>query len=189
MKCERCGKEDAKVKFTRIDKGGGVMQVWLCQPCAAELSPYQKQILQNMNPVDMLLKELMKAQKSGSGAAVAPESTRTVSVEPCPSCGLEYTDYKKTSMLGCPDCYEAFAEHLEADLRRLHRGATRHAGNPDASNEELVRLQRDLRDAREELKSALEFEDYERAAFLRDEIASLEQRLQPRERQPDSAKS
>jgi protein arginine kinase activator len=171
MKCERCGKHDAAIKLTRIEKTGHAVQILLCAACAAETSPFQKNILQKQASFDLLLKELLKQQGAG------PEEEFEGEVPACTSCGLEFTAYRKTFMLGCPDCYDSFAEMLEADLQRLHR-ATRHLGEaPGGSGETLV-LHEQIRNCREELKSAVEFEDYERAAFLRDEITRLEQKIQ-----------
>ncbi len=95
----------------------------------------------------------------------------------CPSCGLDYNDYRRTLMLGCPDCYESFSDLLEKDLTRFHR-ATRHTDSEDHKPSELASLQDRLREARSELKSTLEIEDYDRAAFLRDEIETLENRME-----------
>ncbi|MCB2153886.1 UvrB/UvrC motif-containing protein [bacterium] len=173
MKCERCGKDEAHIKLTRIENGQ-VFQIHLCQSCAAEASPYQKKILQKQASIDLLLQELLKSQKVKiAGNAVEGEEAARVDVGPCPSCGLEYSTYRTTFMLGCPDCYDTFADELEEDLRKIHR-ATRHVGDGPSPDAELVDIQRRLEEMRDELHDAIEYEDFERAAFLRDEIAKLE---------------
>ncbi|MBI5153821.1 UvrB/UvrC motif-containing protein [Candidatus Poribacteria bacterium] len=187
MKCERCGKDEAVIKLTRIERGGEVLQVVLCQSCAAEASPYQKKILQKSAgaSLDMLLKELLKQQKGQAGAPVDDSDAR--GVPPCSSCGLEYAAYRKTYMLGCPGCYEHFAEQLESDLHRVHR-ATRHIGDGPRQSEELVELQERLEEMRAELKEAIEDEDFERAAFLRDEIGRIEKSVLVRSAAPAEAR-
>jgi len=179
MKCERCGKEDAVIKMTRIERSGQVLTICLCQPCAAEASPHQKKVAQKPSSIEELLKELLKSQKgSGAGAVVpADEEAQRLLVPPCPSCGLDFGIYKSTFMLGCPDCYEAFATYLEPDLKRLHRGATSHSGEKGTVDSELGLMQRQLEDMRQEQRQAVEYEDFERAAFLRDEIGALEKRI------------
>jgi protein arginine kinase activator len=171
MKCERCGKHSAAVKLTRIEKTGQAVQILLCQVCAAEVSPFQKNILQKQASFDLLLKELVKQQQQAD-----PAEEFGGEVPTCHTCGLDFTAYRKTFMLGCPDCYESFEEWLEPDLRRLHRAA-RHIGAAPGGSAALAALNEQIRTCREELKSAVEFEDYERAAFLRDEIARLEQEI------------
>lgn len=173
MKCERCGKDEAHIKLTRIENGQ-VFQIHLCQSCAAEASPYQKKILQKQATIDMLLQELLKSQKvKVAGGAIEGEEAARIDVGPCPSCGLEFASYRTTFMLGCPDCYDTFAEVLEEDLRKVHR-ATRHVGAGPTQDPGLVDVQRRLEEMRDELRDAIEYEDFERAAFLRDEIARIE---------------
>ena len=185
MKCEKCGKDEAHIKLTRIE-GGQVFQIHLCQSCAAEASPYQKKILQKQASIDTLLQELLKHQKvTLAGGAAEGEEAARIEVGPCPSCGLEYASYRSTFMLGCPDCYDTFAEVLEADLRKIHR-ATRHVGAGPNQDSELVDIQRRLEEMRDELRDAIEYEDFERAAFLRDEITKLEK--QPIGKKPPQEK-
>lgn len=179
MKCERCGKDDAVVKLTRIERTGSTHQICLCQVCAAEASPYQKKILQKKSSMDDILKELLKQQKLPATAAptdTAEEAARVPATAPCPHCGLEYASYRSTMMLGCPDCYEAFAEQLEPELQRYHRAAAHSAPGSEGPGM-LADLQERLGVARSELKSAVEYEDYERAAFLRDEISRMEKQI------------
>jgi len=171
MKCERCGKSDAAVKLTRVEKTGQAMQILLCQSCAAEHSPYQEKIIQKHASDFLLLKELLKQQ------AESPEEEFGGEIPTCGSCGLEFTTYRKSFMLGCAECYDSFEEWLEPDLKRLHR-ATRHIGEAPGGSGDLAMINDQIRSCREELKSAVEFEDFDRAAFLRDEIARLEQELQ-----------
>lgn len=183
MRCEQCGKAEAVVKITRLESGAAPYQICLCQTCAADASPYQKKILEKQSTYDFLLQKLLKQQQesrdeseaaapASAGGALREEETPMT----CPSCGLDYARYKATLMLGCPDCYESFSELLERDLFRFHR-ATRHGQEAETGPTELADLQDRLRDAKSELKSALELEDFERAAFLRDEVAGIEKRL------------
>ncbi len=179
MRCEQCGKADAVVRITRIESGAAPYQLCLCQSCAAKASPHQKKLLEKQSTYDVLLQKLMKHQAVGefeAGGSVA-EVAEEESPLTCPSCGLNFGDYQRTLMLGCPDCYESFSDVLEKDLTRFHR-ATRHTGSEEHKPSELANLQDRLRDARSELKSALEIEDYERAAFLRDEISNIESRME-----------
>lgn len=185
MKCERCGKDDAVVKITRIEPNGRAHQVCLCQPCAAEASPHQKKAMEKQVSVDMLLKQLLTQQKM---QLVEEESAQRVSADPCPSCGLDFAVYKATYMLGCPDCYEAFSEALEEDLERFHRAKT-HVGTEAPMKSDFAVVQERLQAMRDELKSAIEYEDFDRAAYLRDEIARLEKELQQPQTSPTQEKS
>lgn len=121
---------------------------------------------------------------SGQGDAVAEfleqltrgdeGSEEGAATVPCSFCGLSLDRFRETGRLGCPHCYTAFEPGLRRLLNRIH-GAARHAGKvylpPDPAAAE-----RDLRldDLRRRLRSAVETEDFERAAMLRDQIRELE---------------
>jgi protein arginine kinase activator len=175
MKCEKCGQDDAMVKITRIERGGSPYQVHLCQTCAAEASPFQKKMQASQLPIEKFFKELLK----GQGGAVMPEqeeAQKALSGPTCPTCNLSFSAYRATYMLGCPDCYEAFGAALAADIERVQR-ATRHVESSPPSRSLAAELQERLQAMRSELASAIEYEDFERAAFLRDEIVRTERAL------------
>ena len=83
-------------------------------------------------------------------------------------------DFKKTGRLGCSHCYVAFEPHLKSLLRRLH-GGTQHVGKvylpPDPSSADR---QERLAGLKRKLDRAVESEDFERAAQIRDMIRTLE---------------
>ncbi|MEO0482096.1 MAG: UvrB/UvrC motif-containing protein [Planctomycetota bacterium] len=104
----------------------------------------------------------------------------------CPRCGLTFAAFKRSGLLGCPECYKTFEKQLTPLLERAHEGGARHTGKAPAR---ALRLSRDrgqgiedvLGDAREraerirglrrQMAAAVEGEQFERAARLRDEIA------------------
>ena len=92
----------------------------------------------------------------------------------CPRCGFSQADFKKSGRLGCPECYQTFAEGLAGLLKTMHKG-TRHVGKAP----EALRQTRDLRTSssvKKKLARPMEAEDYEQAAKLRDEIKALQRR-------------
>ncbi|MBK8230405.1 MAG: UvrB/UvrC motif-containing protein [Candidatus Eisenbacteria bacterium] len=102
-----------------------------------------------------------------------PESATKVGMVQCERCGLRFSQFARTGRLGCSDCYTAFASQLPQVLRRVH-GAVRHKGRTpeavgpgDPGRQALDRLRLDL-------SRAIEREDFETAARLRDEIRALE---------------
>ena len=93
---------------------------------------------------------------------------------PCSRCGLTFDNFKESGRLGCPRCYTSFESGLRRLLNRIH-GATRHVGKvylpPDPAAADLSRR---LDGLRRRLRRAVETEDFERAAVLRDEIIAIE---------------
>ncbi len=45
----------------------------------------------------------------------------------CKKCGTKLSDFYKTSMLGCENCYRTFFDELQPVLTKLH-GKTEHIG-------------------------------------------------------------
>src|SRR5438552_10196764 len=91
----------------------------------------------------------------------------------CPRCGLLYSAFKETGRLGCAECYAAFQFQLRPLLRRIH-GDTRHRGKSPARGAGVMTSTRQIQRLHDELQRAVEREDFEKAASLRDEIRRLE---------------
>ena len=105
----------------------------------------------------------------GKGAEQLP-AARTG--DTCPRCGATLQDFRETGRLGCADCYRTFETPLRDLLRRVH-GSTHHMGEryaerePQAAREQASEL-------REQLRLAVETENFELAAELRDRIRVVE---------------
>ena len=94
--------------------------------------------------------------------------------EACPYCGTTPEDFRRTGRLGCSQCWAHFEEQLRALLRRIH-GSTQHVGKlylGDASEDEDREAR--LNQLKRRLQRAVEVEDFETAADLRDQIHDLE---------------
>ncbi|HVU08500.1 MAG TPA: UvrB/UvrC motif-containing protein [Verrucomicrobiae bacterium] len=90
----------------------------------------------------------------------------------CPRCGFTQTDFKKSGRFGCPECYLTFAEGLGGHLKAMHKG-TRHIGKTP----EALRVSREnsdrLKTLQKKLAKAVESENFEEAANVRDEIKQM----------------
>lgn len=160
MKCDKCDKQ-AVVHEVVIQKGVK-QEVHLCSEHAAE-SGYVIQS-QVTGPINQLLGQFMV---SHAGKAGQPRKT-------CPSCGLTLGQFRKSGVLGCPDCYEAFEEQLDPIIQRAHAGATHHIGKSPNRAGDAVDRQMELRRLMRELDQAVAAEAYERAAEIRDRLMNLE---------------
>ena len=90
----------------------------------------------------------------------------------CPSCGLTPADFKESGRLGCPSCYEVYAEKLEPLYRKLHKGAS-HLGKSPKGQKRQVTFE-ELDALRKRMEEHVSREEYELAAVVRDQIKSLE---------------
>ena len=162
MLCDNCGENEAVIHLTQIvDNQMGTFH--LCEACAAEKGLEPEPEAGNF-PLTDFLAQMSQEQPSSEESG----STR------CDYCGLTLDDFKKIGRLGCPHCYVTFDAHLRGLFRRLH-GGTQHVGKvylpPDSTaaerSEQLNRLRR-------KLQSAVDREEFEQAAKLRDQIHELE---------------
>ena len=167
--CERCGIRPAAVHKVRIENGVRT-ELHLCEPCARETGEWPEPGMASL--WGSAFGELMKSffDLPGTELPVTEQPARLR--QRCPNCGLSWADFKRLGQLGCGRCYETFEQDLMPVLKRLH-GATEHTGKHPGQHGEAAR-RRALQRLREELRAAVEAEQYERAAQLRDQIRSLE---------------
>jgi len=90
----------------------------------------------------------------------------------CSNCGLSYADFKKRGRLGCEECYTAFESKLTGLIKRIH-GTTLHTGKIPSVNPQPLTREIEMRKLRERLKQAIDREEYEEAARIRDEMKRL----------------
>ena len=96
----------------------------------------------------------------------------------CPKCGLSFREFRQKGLLGCPHDYEAFRSLLSPLIERAHEGGAQHVGKVPRTAEATVQKQAGLVRLRQELEEAVQQENYERAAKVRDELSALEAKSQ-----------
>jgi protein arginine kinase activator len=91
----------------------------------------------------------------------------------CPECGFTLDQFRKEGVLGCPGDYEVFKDSLEPLLEKAHSGKTRHVGKLPSKMpaDEVSKVK--IANMKQDLQRAVETEDYETAARLRDQINQL----------------
>jgi protein arginine kinase activator len=161
MQCDICGKKKATVHLTEI-VDDQMTEMHLCEDCARERSV---QMEQQFGLADLL------AGLADFGKQV--KDYEQVQLK-CSKCGMSYDDFKKFGRLGCGDCYSAFEENLASLLKKIH-GSNHHLGKtPQSLTSAGKQKIETLRDLKGQLQQAIQSEDFERAADLRDKIRILE---------------
>jgi protein arginine kinase activator len=162
MLCDSCKERDAVVHLTQIQEGA-VTQLHLCEKCAAE-----KGVETTIAVPKTPLGEFLQAVQQQSPAARGEDSST------CTFCGATARDFRSTGRLGCARCYATFERSLRELLRRLH-GSSRHSGRAyQPPHEEVLERSSTLGELRERLRRAVETEQFELAAEIRDRIRVLE---------------
>jgi protein arginine kinase activator len=176
--CMKCEKHPATVKLTRIVNGEASV-LHLCQECAAEISPYQKSMQMNLS---QLLASILQGGKEKTEEEQPAEAVLKMQ---CGTCGQSFQRYKKTLFLGCPDCYVSFGKPMVAELRKFH-GSTQHRGKVPARQRWVIERRRTIEELRQRMNQAIEREEFETAAKLRDEIRQLTENTPSAEDSVDS---
>lgn len=148
---------------------GKITEMALCEECAKARGLFDPQSLtfaekffpqELQRQMDKIVRQLVQGDKDDKSQ---PASEGCDVITACPVCHFTLEDYRRTNRLGCPDCYTFLATEIGAP--KLEAG-----GDEPAAQEQL---QRSTQALEAELQQAVEREDYERAAELRDEIKAL----------------
>jgi len=168
MLCEECGINEATVHIQAIAPDGTTSSRALCQSCMEKF----KASKMGMGALDIsgILGALM-GKIAAKGSELAEKTNDKYDGE-CESCGTKYAAFRKSGVLGCPQCYKAFRERVEENLIRLNGTALYVEGAENTQRTESASMK--VRRLKDEMKRAIETEEFETAARLRDEIKQLQ---------------
>ena len=164
MLCQNCGKYEATTHVKRIVNGESA-EAHLCSDCAKALG-YNDVFGGFGNTFGDLLGSFFGEPQ------VSAISSRTIR---CEKCGNTFNDIVNSGKIGCADCYTTFYDKLLPNLQRIH-GKTRHEGkNPTIIKAEVTNSANQIEDLEEQLRIAIERQNFEKAAQLRDKINELKE--------------
>lgn len=158
MMCDKCGKNLATTHIKTVINGQ-VEEHNLCAYCAAK---------GGYNSFGTLSLSNMLASMFGDSI-----ENGTSTKERCKCCGCSFSDIVESGRVGCGECYETFRNELMPSLNRLH-GKVKHVGSLPEAVVKVQTNEEKIEKLRESLKSAIEKEEFEQAAKIRDEIKKLE---------------
>ncbi len=90
----------------------------------------------------------------------------------CPLCKHKLSQVLKTGKFGCSECYDAFGAYTKQILSSI-QPATVHKGKISDAASEQVKIKKEIEKLNIELKDAIEKQEFEKAATLRDKIKEL----------------
>lgn len=164
MLCTDCNERTATVHLTQIVNGEKV-EMHLCFQCA------------NRRGVQVWVLP-MYPQVQVPPKTVPPQAPVTAGVDnrACKDCGYPWRDFVNTGFLGCTRCYSSFADLLSQVIAKNY-GNAKHQGKIPVRGAGPLKIRREIASLRSALEKAIQQEDFERAAELRDQIRSLEQQV------------
>lgn len=178
MLCEMCGKAPATF-FFRQTKNGHTIEKNLCADCAkkqglaSEFLPFGAGSDANDDFFGNLFGSFLE------------EKPKIVETETCPKCGMTLSELFHNGKVGCDRCYTVFRSALMPTISKIH-GNVKHCGSRPSKVEEADGAEASdapkreptadekINALREQLKIAVEKQEYEDAAVLRDKIRMFE---------------
>lgn len=154
--------KEAVIHIRQIQKES-VHELHICEECAQEKGLVREE--ESELPITNLLSGLIDGKEAPGSAEPG--------VGACPRCGMKLSDFRKTGKLGCAECFRAFKADLRSILSQM-AARPRHAGKLPPSLSGSADAPPDGAGLRAELKAAVDDEDYEKAAELRDRLRELE---------------
>lgn len=155
MKCENCGEREAVVHVTKIFNNEK-QEYNLCESCAHKVNAFKEDYSFDFH-------------KFFSGLLESPFTPQVRGELKCPLCHMTYSTFKKHGKVGCDQCYNTFVEYLSPLIRRIH-GGDHHTGKIPNNAERDIKLRKEIEELKNRLKEAIEREEYELAAKIRDEL-------------------
>ena len=165
MQCQICDKNNATIHLTEITDGTRT-EMHICEHCAAE----QGIAVKSHIPINELLSSLLAVQPADDELSGPSESAPGK----CPNCGFTLDQFRKEGLLGCPHDYEIFEKSLRPLIEKAHNGKTTHCGKLPSKTPQDTKKQIKILSLRQQLETAVQNEDYELAAKLRDKINKSE---------------
>ncbi len=181
IKCHNCGKDaDGSLKITQV-RGSQKTVLTLCRECASAMGFH--------NPLDQNPFPLAKILGSIVDQSLAPLDDDSENSS-CQQCGMTFAEFSQQGRFGCGACYEVFRPRLEVILRKIHGNSIHRGKLPNSEDNGVISVQEQER-LESEYQRAIESEEFERAADLRDRLreirAQVKEALENEKRSEDSS--
>lgn len=167
MNCERCNENPANVRLTQVINNIKT-ELNVCEKCAAEMQQQTWGFGSEYN--------LQKFLSGLMGHEPMTNISKRKSIS-CPQCGMRDIQLAKGGLVGCAHCYDTFKNQVLPLIKRIH-GTMQHVGKVPERSGGKAKINKKIRDLQTKMRSAIENEEFEEAATLRDEIRALEEQLQ-----------
>jgi len=173
MRCEKCKKNAATVHMQQ-SINGMKKDIYLCDGCSGEIE------------MSLLLENIFHGIFSKAHANSNIKS-QTAAQPKCSNCGVTFDELKKDGILGCAVCYTSFNNILEPLLMNAHV-STSHEGKLPKRTGIHIKRERQVHKLRAHMQQAVEAEDFDRAAFIRDQIRRLDEQPEHVDNENESEK-
>lgn len=172
MLCDKCKKREAKVYYAEI-VGGKKKEQHLCEECAAEHTSFH--LASSMVNKDLSLGNLLSSilENYYQNTTDSKQGEKQIV---CDNCGMTYEEFTQGGKFGCAHCYESFRKQLGTCIKKI-QGYDTHIGKAPkgfvSKTDKIVSELTEIEKLSIKLQQAIEKEEFEEAAKLRDSIRAL----------------
>ncbi len=163
MLCTNCNKNNAQFHYKQII-GNKKTEHHLCTSCAQSLGFLNK--TDGIFDIGSILNDFI---------SVPNKSSMSKTSHSCKVCGTTYDEFRRSGLLGCDRCYDAFSGIIETSLSQIQPSTT-HKGTLGGEAGKRIERENEITSLKDELKKAIIDERYEDAALIRDKIKKLEEK-------------
>lgn len=167
MLCEECGKNQATVHMKKIINNHAT-EFHLCEECAKKNNSFG---FDTSFSIQNMLAGLIDSSYDG------PMKIEHIKATTCDNCGLTYGKFRQIGKFGCSNCYDSFRGKLAPLFKKIH-GHDSHVGKIPKKVGKNVSTKKKIDKLKIELDLAVSKEEFEEAAQIRDEINSLQAKLE-----------
>ncbi len=160
MLCQKCNKNEATTHIRTI-VNAQIKEYNLCPHCAKK------------EGYTSLMSNSMLDFNSFFGDFFNMSLPQKIENTTCDFCGNSFSDIAQSGKVGCAECYTVFYEQLKPSINKMH-GESKHAGKIPTGIDKEIKIFSDIESLKTQLKQAIEEQEFEKAAILRDEIKKLE---------------
>ena len=176
MICSKCGKNNAEFYYKQTINGK-TQEYALCSSCAEELKKTGELNIKLPFLFDDYGVGFNNSALYGIndilGFPFSAKKKQLAEKKKCTLCASTFDDLVKSGKVGCAKCYEVFSDELQKCIENIH-GKSKYMGkrtrkqslNVDTPKDEVSALEK-------ELKLAIESQEFEKAAVLRDKIREI----------------
>lgn len=176
MICDFCKSNEASIHLIKVTNNN-VEKINLCMDCIKNYSFFSTEDF--FNDLTKILSKFFEIDIKISNKDDSDKLFESVSVDDnkkCSFCSIDLNTIKSIGRVGCANCYNEFRDVLNPIVKTIH-GSLEHKGKVPVKSSNDVKIEKEIRDLKYQLKEEVTVENFEVAAKLRDTIKKLQKKL------------
>lgn len=176
MICDFCKSNEASIHLIKVTNNN-VEKINLCMDCVRNYSFFSTEDF--FSDLTKILSKFFEIDIKISNKDDSDKLFESVSVndnKKCSFCNIDLNTIKSIGRVGCANCYNEFRDVLNPIVKTIH-GSLEHKGKVPVKSSDDVKIEKEIRDLKYQLREEVTVENFEVAAKLRDTIKKLQKKL------------